>query len=129
MKFATVAKSMVLGLALVLASTAFAASKANMQLNSTVTVNGTQLKAGEYKVQWEGNGPNVELSILQGKNVVAKVPAHVIDLPSPASYSAAVTHENGSGPSALSGVRFQGKKMALDFGEGSDSMQAGGSSK
>jgi len=29
----------------------------------------------------------------------------------------------------LTGLRFEGKKIALDFGEASDSMQAGGSSK
>jgi hypothetical protein len=129
MKFATVSKSVILGLALVLASSAFASTKGTMQLNNAVTVNGTRLKAGDYKLEWEGSGPNVELSILQGKNVVAKVPAHVVDLPSPATYTAAVTRKNGDGTNVLDGVRFEGKRMALDFGEGSDSMQAGGSSK
>jgi len=129
MKFATVSKSLVLGLALVLASSAFAGTKASLQLSNPVTVNGTTLKAGDYKVQWEGSGPNVELSILQGKNVVAKVPAHVFELDKPASNDAAVTRQNGSGPNSLAGVRFQGKKIALDLAEASDSMQAGGSSK
>jgi hypothetical protein len=130
MKFATVSvsKSLVLGLALLLASSAFAATKASLQLSHPVTVNGTPLKAGDYKVQWEGNGPNVELSIMQGKNVVAKVPAHVVDLQTPAANDAAVTRQNGSGPNSLAGLRFQGKKFALELSEGSDGMQ-GGSSK
>ena len=63
-----------LGLALLLTSSAFAGTKANLSINSPVTVNGTTLRPGDYKVQWEGSGPNVELSILQGKNVVAKRP-------------------------------------------------------
>jgi hypothetical protein len=129
MNFATVSKSLVVGLALLLASSAFAGTKGSLQLNSTVNVNGTELKPGDYKIQWEGSGPNVELSILQGKNVVAKVPAHVVELDRPASYDAAVTRQNGSGASSLAGVRFQGKKTALDLGETTDSMQAGGSSK
>lgn len=128
MKFATVSKSVVLAVALVLASSAFAATKGSLQLNSAVTVNGTTLKAGDYKVQWEGIGPNVELSILQGKNVVAKVPAHVIELQSAPSNDAAVTHQDGSGAKTLAGLRFQGKRTGLDFGDSSDSM-AGGSSK
>src|SRR5271167_144548 len=71
MKFATVSKSVVLGLALLLASSAFAATKASLQLSNPVTLNGTTLKAGDYKVQWDGDGPNVEVSFRQGKNVVA----------------------------------------------------------
>ena len=129
MEFATVSKSLVLGLALVLASTAFAATKGSLQLSNPVTVNGTTLKPGDYKVQWEGSGPNVELSILKGKNVVAKVPAHVVELQTPSSNDAAVTLQNASGPNTLAGVRFQGKKTALELGDASNSMQASGSSQ
>ena len=129
MKFATISKSLVLGLALVLASSAFASTKGNLELTSAVTVNGTQLKAGEYRVQWEGSGPEVEISILQGKNVVAKLPAHVVELQSPANNDAAVTRQNGSGPNSLTGLRFQGKKISLEVIEASAGMQAGGSSQ
>ena len=129
MKFATVSKSLVLGLALLLASSALAATKGSLQLSNPVTVNGTTLKPGDYKVQWEGPGPNVELSILQGKNVVAKVPAHVVELQSPANNDAAVTRKSDSGPNTLAGVRFQGKKIAIELGDASNSMQADGSSK
>lgn len=127
MKFATVSKSLVLGLALLLASSAFAGTKGNLQLNHPVTVNGTQLKAGEYKLEWDGSGPNVEVSIVQGKNVVAKVPAHVVDLSAAAQNNAAVTKKNDDGSSTLAGVRFEGKKFALELGEASDGMQAGSS--
>jgi hypothetical protein len=129
MKFATVSKSLVLGLALalLLASSAFAATKANVQLSNPVLVNGTTLKPGDYKVQWEGSGPNVELSIMQGKNVLAKVPAHVVDLQTPSANDAAVTRKNDSGPNSLAGLRFQGKKFAIELGEASDGMQAGSS--
>ena len=129
MKFATISKSLVLGLTLVLASSAFASTKGNLELTSAVTVNGTQLKAGEYKVQWEGSGPEVEISILQGKNVVAKLPAHVVELQTPANNDAAVTRQNGSGPNSLTGLRFHGKKISLEVIEASAGMQAGGSSQ
>jgi hypothetical protein len=127
MKFATVSKSLVLGLAVLLASSAFAATKGSLQIDHPVTVNGTQLKAGEYKLQWEGSGPNVEVSIIRGRNVVAKVPAHVVDLGAAAQNDAAVTRKNDDGSSTLAGVRFQGKKIALELGESSDGMQAGSS--
>jgi hypothetical protein len=121
MKFATVSrnqvvKGLVLGLALMLASSALALSKGNLELSDAVTLNGTTLKAGEYKVQWEGSGPNVEVSILKGKNVVATAQAHVVELQSPSSSDAALTRRNDSGPNSLSGLRFQGKKFALELG-------------
>ena len=127
MKFATVSKSLVLGLALTLASSAFAASKANLTLNNPTNVNGTKLNAGEYKLEWDGSGPNVEVSILQGKKVVAKVPAKVVDLDKAPSNNAALLKQNGDGSTTLSGVRFQGKKYALEMGESGDGMQAGSS--
>ena len=112
MKFATVVKSMAVGLALLVATSTFAAEKGTLQVTHPLTVNGTQLKAGDYKVQWEGTGPNVELSIIQGKNVVAKTPAHVVDLSRASDNSAAVVKNNADGTSSLSGLRFQGKKIA-----------------
>jgi hypothetical protein len=128
MKFATVSKSLVMGLALLLASSAFAATKANLQLGNPVMVNGTTLKPGDYKVQWDGTGPNVELSIMQGKNVVVKAPARVVDLPVPSANDAAVTAKRDSGPSSLTSIRFQGKKFALDLAQATDGIE-GGSSK
>ena len=125
MKFATVSKSLVIGLALLLASSAFAATKADLTLQSSVTVNGTTLKPGDYKLQWDGSGPNVEVSIMQGKNVLAKVPAKVVDLNAPAPNNAAVIRNNSDGTSSLNGARFQGKKFALDLSESSEGMQAG----
>jgi hypothetical protein len=69
----------------------------------------------------------VELSIIQGKNVLAKVPARVVDLNAPSSNDAAVINNTDNGTKTLTGVRFEGKRFALELGESSDSMQAGSS--
>jgi hypothetical protein len=127
MKFTTVSKSLMMGLALLLASSAFAGTKADLVLQSPTTINGTKLKAGEYKLQWDGSGPNVEVSITRGKTVVAKVPAKVVGLTTPSPNSAAVVKTNDDGTSTLAGARFEGKKFALELGDSSDGMQAGSS--
>ena len=127
MKFATVSKSLVMGLALLLASSAFAATKASLTLQNPTVVNGAKLKPGDYKLQWDGTGPNVEVSIMQGKTVVAKVPAKVVDLSSPAQNNAAVVKHNDDGTSTLAGARFEGKKFALELGDSSEGMQPGSS--
>jgi parvulin-like peptidyl-prolyl isomerase len=127
MKFVTFSRSLALGFALLLASSAFAAAKGSLQINHPVTVNGTTLKAGDYKVEWEGSGSNVELSIIQGKNVLAKASAHLVELDSPAGNDAVVTLKQDDGTSVLTGLHFRGKKFSLELGESSDGMQAGSS--
>jgi len=132
MKFATISKSLVIksvvmGSALLLASSALAATKANLVLQSTTTINGAKLKPGDYKLEWDGSGPNVEVSIQQGKKVIAKVPAKIVDLNYPSLNNAALLKMNGDGTSTLAGARFEGKKFALEIGESSDGMQAGSS--
>ena len=80
MKASKISKGLLLGLALLLATSVFAANKGSLQVSDPVTVNGKQIAAGDYTVKWDGNGPNVELNILRGKNVVATVPARMVDL-------------------------------------------------
>jgi hypothetical protein len=116
-----------MGLALLIASSAFAATKATVNLLSPASVNGTKLKAGEYKLEWDGSGPNVEVSIMQGKTVLAKVPAKIVELPLPSQNSAAVVMRHDDGTNTLAGIRFERKKFALEIGESSDGMQAGSS--
>lgn len=110
-------KSLFLGLALLLGASAFAANKGSLQLQEPVTVNGTTLRPGDYKVEWDGNGPSVELNIVQGKKVVAKVPAHVVDLNQPSAHDAAVVKKGEDGSRSLSEVRLSGKKFAFAVGE------------
>jgi hypothetical protein len=127
MKFATVSKTLVMGLALLLASSAFAATKGELTLLNPATVNGTNLKAGDYKLQWDGTGTDVQVTILQGKNVIAKVPAKLVDLSAPAPNNAAVLNTGENGSRTLAGARFSGKKYALQIGQSGDEMQAGSS--
>jgi hypothetical protein len=127
MKFATVSKTLVMGLALLLASSAFAGTKGSMTLLSPATINGTNLKPGDYNLEWQGTGSDVQLSIKQGKTVLATVPAKVVDLNAPAPNNAAILNRNESGPNTLAGARFQGKRYALQIGESNNDMQAGSS--
>ena len=108
-----ISKGLLLGLALLLATSAFAANKGSMQVSDSVTVNGTQLPAGEYTVKWDGAGPNVELNIMQGKNVVATVPARMVDLEKSPNRDSLMTSTSSDGRRSLSEIRFSGKKYAL----------------
>ena len=96
-------------------------------MNNPTSINGTKLKPGDYKLVWDGTGPDVEVSIMQGKTVLAKAPAKLVDLSSPAANNAAVVKRNDDGTTTLAGARFEGKKFAIELGESSDGMQAGSS--
>jgi hypothetical protein len=100
-------------MALLMAASAFAANKGSLQLMDPVTVNGKQLAAGEYSLQWDGSGNNVQLSVLQGKRVVATTAAQLISLDRSPNNGAAIIKSNADGSKSLTEVRFGGKKYAL----------------
>ncbi len=109
-----------------LAGSALAASKGSLQLQHPTSVGGKQLATGDYTVQWEGAGDQVELKIYQGKNEVASTSAHVMKVEHPSEYNQAVVSTNGDGTASLSEIRFRGKNFALQVGnEGGGSGAAG----
>lgn len=127
MKVSRISKGLLLGLAVLLATSAFAANKGSLSVVDPVTIAGKQLAAGQYKVTWDGSGSSVQLNIMQGKNVVATVPARVVELNNAASSDSAVVSSSGDGSKSLSEIRFSGKKYAMAIGE--ESASAATSSK
>jgi len=111
----TLAKTIVLGVAVLLASTAFAANKGTMQVRESVEVNGQQLPAGVYQLRWDGSGSSVEVRFMQGKKEVAKTTAKLVSLDQASDYDSAVI-DRASGKAAVSQVRFAGKKYSLAIG-------------
>jgi hypothetical protein len=110
------------------ATSAFAGSNSgSLHLSEGAQINGQAVPAGDYKVRWEGTGSNVEVSIMQGKKVVTKAPARVIELKDAFGYDAAVVDRSSSTPS-VSEVRFAGKKVALSL-SGSEKAAMGESTK
>jgi hypothetical protein len=124
MKVSNCCKGLLLSLALLLATTAFAANKGSLQISDTVNLAGRQLAPGNYTVKWEGNGPSVQASIMQGKNVIATVPARLVDLDRSAGHDAAVTRRSENGTKSLNEIRFYGKKQALTFTEQSAKVES-----
>ena len=116
MKTSKMSKGLLLGLALLLATSAFASNKGSLAVTDNCMVAGKQLAKGDYKVSWEGNGPDVQINIMKGKNVVATVPAHMTELNSNAQGASAILSANTDGSKTLSEIRFAGKKYALAIG-------------
>jgi hypothetical protein len=128
MKLNHLAKTVVLGLAVLLATSAFASNKATLQVAEPFQVNGQQLAAGDYQVRWDGTGSNVEVSFMQGKKEVAKASAKVVAIDRAPAYDSAVVNHS-SGKATLSEIHFAGKKYALALGAGEKAETSGGSNR
>src|SRR3981189_224748 len=68
------------GTSLLLAASACAAGtgKGTLHLYESLDVQGKQLAPGEYKLDWSGEGPKVELNITSSKKSIVSVPAQLI---------------------------------------------------
>ncbi|MFZ3340293.1 MAG: hypothetical protein WA213_05390 [Terriglobales bacterium] len=128
MKFTNLAKTVVLGLALLLATGAFAKDRTTLHFDETVDVNGQQLAPGDYQVRWTGTGSNVEVSFMQGRKEIAKTTAKMVDLANPAQSDAAVL-DTSSGKTTVSQIRLAGKKSAISLGSSDQASMSSPGSK
>jgi ABC-type enterochelin transport system substrate-binding protein len=106
-------------LTLALTTSAFAASdshKSSFEISAATQVNGTTIPAGEYTAKWEGSGPTVEVSIMQGRKVVATAPAQVVTLDRAAPDTQAEFRNGSNGERELTALQFHGKKVSLELG-------------
>jgi ABC-type enterochelin transport system substrate-binding protein len=106
-------------LVLALTTSAFAANdshKSGFEISAATQVNGTTIPAGEYTAKWEGSGPTVQVSILQGRKVVATAPAQVVVLDRAASDTQAEVLNGSNGERELKALQFAGKKISLQLG-------------
>lgn len=106
-------------LALAFTTGVFAANhvhKSSFEISAPTQVNGKQIPAGEYTAKWEGSGPNVQVSIMKGKDVVATAPAQVVELSQPARDTHAEIKNSSNGDRELTGLQFSGKKYSLELG-------------
>src|SRR5262249_26302566 len=118
MKYPLFSKFITLGLALLLAASAFAGSghKGNLQVFDPVQVNGKQLPAGDYTVTWTGEGPNVNVSFARGGKVLATATAMLVPLEQKAEQDSAEVKTSSTGGRDLTVLQFSGQKYQLKLG-------------
>lgn len=100
---------------LLLPTLAFARQKdsTQVQFDNSVSIAGTELAPGDYKVTWQGNGSDVTVSFMDGRKIVATAPARLVN--EPASQPGAVEVQEGTGKTEiLQAVDLKGE--ALQFG-------------
>jgi|SRR6266436_3326833 len=105
------------GASLLLAASAFAGTgKGTLHLYESMDVQGKQLPPGDYKVEWNGEGPNVELNITEGKKTVASLPAQVVTVAEKNTTDGYASKKLGDGKNALTEIFFHGRDFELRLG-------------
>jgi hypothetical protein len=99
-------------------------NETRISLSDSVQVGATDLKPGDYTLQWDGDGPDVQVKVLKGKNVVATVPAKLAQGTS--GYANAITTRTVGNVKTLDEVDFAGGKQSLVFGEASATQSSSG---
>ena len=117
--------TLLLGSALVLSSTAIAGetNKTHINLADKVTVERRTLEPGSYKVEWSGNGPEVQVTVAKGNQTVASFPARLTEQATPNSASAYGTSASTDGTKSLTAIYVGGKKYVLQVEQNSASRE------
>ena len=105
------------GAALLFSTGAFAGNgnKGALRLDENITVGGTALQPGNYKVEWNGNGADVHVSLLKGNQTVATFPAHLGQQPQPNQGDAYSSADDPNGSKSLTAIYFGGKRYFLEI--------------
>jgi hypothetical protein len=114
MKLSKLAAGLALGASLLLASSAFASNKGDLQLFQKVTLDGKALSPGQYKVEWNGSGNDVHLKVLKDGDVVATAMA-TMKSGNSQDNDGYVTTKEKNGSEALTSIFFGGKDWSLQL--------------
>jgi hypothetical protein len=89
---------------------------------SAVQIGTTKLKPGNYKVEWQGTGPAVEVSFRQNGKTVITVPGTFKTNDVQVTQDEVVTEAAATGTATLKEIDFGRHKEALVFGDNSGGM-------
>jgi len=109
-----------MALAVVLPVSAAARDKDQQQtvnITNPVQVGHVKLNPGRYKVEWQNAGPNVNVSFLEGKKVIATVPGTLKTDDAQVTQNDVVTQQVAS-QNMLREIDFTHNKEALIFNQG-----------
>jgi hypothetical protein len=107
--------------AVLLSVSAFAkdSNSGTFMLSDPVKVGSTELKPGNYKVEWNGPPNDVRVEIMQHGKTVATIGGKIEELQQPAPYSAVITKPGDNGMDnmkKLSEIEFNKRSEALMIG-------------
>lgn len=110
-------KLMVLGLAIFLAANISALAKNSITIDVTqsISLNGTQISPGEYRVAWVTHSPETTVTFMRESKTTATANAKLVDRDTKYSVNQLVFQDNPDGSRTLMEIRLKGTSQALVF--------------
>jgi hypothetical protein len=90
-------------------------NKMTVRIDEKVTVDGKILETGKYTAEWNGDGPNVQVTLLHGKDTVATFPAQIKQEASPNNTDAIGTSDGPDGSKQLTSIYPNGKRISIQL--------------
>jgi hypothetical protein len=87
----------------------------SVEISDVVQIGSTQLKPSNYKVEWQGTGPAVQVSFQQNGKTMVTVPGTLKTNDDQVTQDAIVTEATSAGTSTLKEIDFGHQKLALVF--------------
>jgi hypothetical protein len=84
-------------------------------LSSAVVVGAKTLPAGDYTFSWNGNGPQVDVTIEQHGKTIEQTTAKIIDTGMRSDNESVLTRRDKVGAPVLEEVQMRGQSTALQF--------------
>jgi hypothetical protein len=94
----------------------------SVEIFDAVQIGTTELKPGNYKVEWQGAGPAVEVSFRRNGKTVVTVAGTFKTNDGQVTQDAIVTETTDTGTSTLKEIDFGHQKEALVFGQNPSGM-------
>lgn len=94
-----------------------------LNLSNSVQVGSTEVAPGDYKVEWNGTGDNVQVNILKGKNVVATTEGKLVELSKKAENNSVTIRNLDNNTRAILEIQFDNRTQSLVFNQ--DGMTGG----
>jgi len=99
------------------ASQASSRDSAKVTFDESVTVGGTKIPAGDYRVRWEGTGTSVAVTITKDNKVVASTPATLKEGSTP--YDEAVALKREGNATFVRSISWKTRSLYFDEAVGS----------
>jgi hypothetical protein len=87
----------------------------SVQIPNSVQVGGTQLQPGNYKVEWQGTGPEIKVNFVRDGKTVATVPGTLKAHDDQVTQDEIVTDTTSANVQTLTEIDFRRTKEALVF--------------
>ena len=101
---------------------------AKVTFDESVTVGGTKIPAGDYRIRWDGTGTSVAVTITKDNKVIASAPATLKEGSTP--YDAAVALKKEGNTTVVRSIRWRTRSLYFDQGDSSsDSTLVGSATK